>query len=267
MRRRMQAPQPTTGRMNPILAWIRFTAGFLFVILVTVPTFLLALLLLPWRDLRVRLGNLYGKSIGRTCIWLSGTRPIIHNAERLDPSRPAIYIANHASVLDLHVGIWMCPVGGVGAAKKELAYVPFFGWIFALTGHLLLDRQNRQNAIAAMAKAGALVRKHRLSVWIWPEGTRSRDGRLLPFKKGFAHLVLATGLPIVPVVIHGTHRRWPNRTFELHPGDLHIDVLEPVDTSGWTLENLDQHIAEVRQIYLDHLESDQLPLEPAAAAS
>lgn len=262
-------PQPHTEQtpLHPINSWIRFTLGFLFVVLITIPTLILALVLLPSRKLRVRLGNLYGKAMGRTCIWLSGTKPIIHHPERLDPTRPAIYVANHASVLDVHVGIWMCPVGGVGVAKKEMIYIPFFGWIFALTGHLLLDRQNRGNAIAAMSKAGALVRKHRMSLWIWPEGTRSRDGRLLPFKKGFAHLVIATGLPIVPVIIHGTHKRWPNRSYVLYPGDLHVDVLEPLDTSHWRLETLDQHIAEIRSVFIEHLEPDQRPLELAEAAS
>ncbi len=263
----MPQPQTEQAPIHPLSSWIRFILGFLFVVLITLPTLVLALFLLPSRKLRVRLGNLYGKSMGRTCIWLAGTRPIIHNAERLDPKRPAIYVANHASVLDVHLGIWMCPVGGVGAAKKEMAYIPFFGWIFALTGHLLLDRQNRHNAIAAMDKVGKLVRKHRMSVWIWPEGTRSRDGRLLPFKKGFAHLVLATGLPIVPVIIHGTHRRWPNRTYKLYPGDLHIDVLPAIDTSSWSIDTLDQHIADVRAVFIENLEPDQRPLELTAAAS
>lgn len=261
-------PQPPNASkpLHPVSAWARFTLGFLVIILLTVPTLLGAILLLPSRKLRVRLGNLYGKAIGWTCVKLAGTRLHVRHAERLDPRRPAIYIANHASALDVWVGVYLCPVGGVGAAKKELAYVPFFGWIFALTGHLLLDRQNRTNAIAALARVGALVRKHRMSVWIWPEGTRSRDGRLLPFKKGFAHLVLATGLPIVPVVLHGTHQRWPNRTFELYPGDLEVEVLETIDTSHWKLETLDEHIAAVRAVYVEHLGPDQRPLEVAAAA-
>lgn len=263
----MPEPRTDTRPLHPINAWIRFTAGFTVVVLATIPTLVLALPLLPWRRLRVRLGNVYGKTIGWSATWLAGTRPIIHNRERLDPERPAIYLANHASVLDVYLGTWMCPVGGVGAAKKEMAYVPFFGWVFFLTGHLLLDRSNRANAIAALAKVGALVRKHRMSVWIWPEGTRSYDGRLLPFKKGFAHLVIATGLPIVPVIIRGTHRRWPNRTYKLYPGPLHIDVLEPIDTSHWTVENIDQHIAETRAVFIEHLEPDQRPLELVEAAS
>lgn len=260
---RPDAPRP----LHPLNAWIRFTLGFLLLVVLSPPTLLAALLFLPSRRIRVRIGNLYGKTIGYGATRLAGTRPIVHHAERLDPSRPALYIANHASVLDVFVGMWLCPVGGVGAAKKEMGLVPLFGWTYAATGHLLLDRGNRTSAIAALDKVAALIKRHRMGVWIWPEGTRSRDGRLQRFKKGFAHMALSTRLPIVPVIIHDAHQRWPNRTFLLCPGDLHIDVLEPIDTSGWTLERLDHHINEVHEVFVANLGPNQRPLEVVEAAS
>lgn len=265
----MPTESPAQARPYPkVEAWIRMILGFLAVAFYTVPAMLAALLVLPSRRLRVRIGNLYGKACGRTALWLAGTRPVVHHWDRLASQRPAIYVTNHASVLDVFLGMWLCPFGGVGTGKKEVLKIPFFGQAFWLTGHILLDRNNRGNAIAALDRAARAIAKNGLSLYIWPEGTRARDGRLLPFKKGFAHLAIATGLPVVPVVTHGAHLRWPNRSFQLIPGDLHVEVLEAVDTSTWTLETLDQNLADLRQIFLEHLPPDQRTLpEPIAAAS
>lgn len=248
-------------------SYLRIFVAFLLTMVLLPPLIIATVPLLPWRRLRVRVGNVYGKCVGRFGVFAGGWRPIIHNRERLDSHRPAVYVANHASTLDVLLGMWLCPMGGVGTGKKEVAYVPFFGWAYYLSGHLLLNRQNRSSAIQAMSRVGELVRKNRMSVWIWPEGTRAMDGRLTTFKKGFAHLVLATRLPVVPVIMHHTHLRWPNKTYQLVPGDVHINVLPPVDTSHWTLENLDQHIAEIRAIMAAHLSPDQKPLDALAVAS
>jgi 1-acyl-sn-glycerol-3-phosphate acyltransferase len=91
-----------------------------------------------------------------------------------------------------------------------------------------------------------LVNKNNLSIWIWPEGTRSEDGKLLPFKKGFAHLALSTKLPIVPVVLHNAHKRWPSKTLDFYPGEIKIDILDSISTSAWNKENIDEHIKDVR---------------------
>ena len=87
-----------------------------------------------------------------------------------------------------------------------------------------------------------------MSIWIWPEGTRSLDGKLIPFKKGFVHLALATGLPIVPVVLHGAHKVWPAKTMEFYPGEVRVEVLDSIKTDNWSKENLDKHVEEVRGI-------------------
>lgn len=248
--------------LPPVSTAIRFSLGILVLMLTSVPTFLFSLLLLPWRRARVRIGNVFGKIVGYSAVRLAGARPVVRNPERLNGARPAIYVCNHASMLDVVTGIWLCPFGGVGIGKKEVIRVPFFGWIFALTGHLLLDRKNRRDAIAGLDKVGELVRRYQMSVWIYPEGTRAYDGRLLPFKKGFVHLAIATGLPVVPVVLHDTHLRWPNRTFKLVPGEFPITVLPEVDTSTWSAETIEQHLAQIRRLYLEALGPNQQPVEP-----
>ncbi len=144
-------------------------------------------------------------------------------------------------------------------AKKELVRVPFFGQAYWLAGHLLIDRGNRTSAIAGMNKTAALVENNGLSIWMWPEGTRSRDGRLGIFKKGFAHLALATKLPIRPIIVHDAHMYWPARSFQMRPGPLRVELLDDIDTNDWTLENLDAQIASVRQVFLDGLDPGQRP--------
>lgn len=209
----------------------------------------LAILCLPSRVLRIKLGNIYGSAVGPVVIRIVGSRAQVQDYDRIKSSRPAIFLSNHTTGLDPLIAIWLCPLGGCGVAKKEIARVPFFGWAYLLSGHLLIDRSNQERAIASMKAIAQLVRQHQLSIWIWPEGTRSRNGRMLPLKKGFAHLALQTGLPIVPIVVHHGHHRWHSHRIKLSPGPLKIEVLPPIDTSSWRLENIDAHIAEVQAIY------------------
>lgn len=252
--------------LRRIVSSIRLTVGFLFVSLCASLTILIALLLLPWRAARVKLCNYYGKIVGRVILWLAGATPTVSHRERVEEFRPAIYVSNHASTLDAFVAIWICPIGGCGVAKKEILRIPFFGWLYFLSGHLTIDRGDRSSAIAAMQKTAAFVLKNKLSIWIWPEGTRSRDGRLQPLKKGFAHLALATGLPIVPVVVHRAHENWAKHGFTFVPIDLRIDVLPAIATAHWKSETLDEHIAEVHAAFAAQLGDSQKPLGPAISS-
>ena len=74
------------------------------------------------------------------------------------------------------------------------------------------------------------------------------NGKLIPFKKGFVHLALATGLPIVPIVLHGAHERWPAKTMQFYPGDVRVEVLDSIQTDTWTKENIDEHVEEVKDL-------------------
>lgn len=242
--------------------WARITVGFAFASLLAVVYLSLSLLLLPWRPLRIRIGNVYGKTVGPSVARILGVRTQVRHRERLAASRPAIYVTNHSSALDILISMWLCPMGGCGIAKKEIARIPFFGWAYLLSGHLLIDRRDREGAIAALDETAQVVRRHRLSIWIWPEGTRSRDGRLQPFRKGFAHLAIATGLPVVPVVLHGAHERLPDRSFRIHPGTLEVEVLEAIDTSGWKRETVDEHAEQVHEIVSQALRPSQRPFRP-----
>ncbi|MBX7097797.1 MAG: 1-acyl-sn-glycerol-3-phosphate acyltransferase [Myxococcaceae bacterium] len=234
----------------------------------SVLTLLVALPLIPWRVRRIKLCNFYGHTVGRAVMWCAGATPVVRHPERLAGSMPAIYVANHTSTLDAFVSIWLCPYGGCGVFKKEIANIPFFGQLLRLSGHLMLDRQNKQKAVEALTDVAALVKRERLGIWIMPEGTRSKDGRLLRFKTGFVHLAIATGLPVVPVVLHGAHRLWPLGFPLFAPGPLEVDVLEPIDTTGWSEATSAEHAEAVRARLDAALRPDQraLPLPEAVAA-
>ncbi len=240
---------------------VRFVVGFTLVAVASTVTFALALLLLPSRVYRIKLCNYYGKIVGYSIVRIAGVTPVVRDAARIGANHPAIYIANHTSTLDAFLSIWLCPVGGCGVMKKEVTRIPFFGQLYLLSGHLRLDRTNKGSAIAALAGITEVVKKHGLSIWIMPEGTRSRDGRLRPFKLGFVHLAIATGLPVVPVVLHGVHKNWVKNTLYVQPTTVDIEVLEPIRTREWTAETARDHAAEVHRVFVERLREDQKPLE------
>jgi 1-acyl-sn-glycerol-3-phosphate acyltransferase len=250
---------------------VRFLFGFTWLALCSTIVVIVLILLLPSRVARVHVCNFYGKVIGRTITWFAGVTPNVSNRDGLDASMPAIYVSNHTSTLDLFIGIWLCPYGGCGVLKKQVTHVPFFGQLALLSGHLLIDRANKDKAVEALKDTASFVKKHKLGIWIMPEGTRSRDGHLLPFKKGFVHMAIATGIPVVPVVVHGAHKNWEKGTFAFKPMTLDIEVLPPIDTSSWKEETAGEHADQVHAIFAKALRDDQKPhplpeLVPSQAA-
>jgi 1-acyl-sn-glycerol-3-phosphate acyltransferase len=183
----------------------------------------------------------------------------VEGREHFDGTRPAICVGNHTSIVDAFTSIWLVPPGTVGVAKKQILYYPFYGQIWYLSGHLTLDRANTEKAKASMCKLADYVRRKKLQVLMWPEGTRARDGRLLPFKKGFVHLALATGLPIVPMVTTGAHRVWDKGSLKLREVPISIRFLPAIDTSSWSLETISDHVQQVWKTMHDALPSDQRP--------
>jgi 1-acyl-sn-glycerol-3-phosphate acyltransferase len=225
---------------------IRFLVGFVWLSFWSLTCMALMLLALPFRSLRVRIGNFCGKVIGPVVAKIVGAKVINPDAEKLSNSTPAIFVTNHSSALDVFICMALCPYGGCGVGKKEILRIPFFGLAYWLAGHLLIDRGNNAKAIASMKKMSDFVKAKNLSIWIWPEGTRSLDGKLIPFKKGFVHLALTTGLPVVPVILHGAHKIWPAKTMQFYPGEVRVEVLDPIKTDNWRKENVDNHVEEVK---------------------
>jgi lysophosphatidate acyltransferase len=240
---------------------LRVAVGSTLMAISVVFYLVVVLVLLPSRNLRIRAGNVWARLMGRTLFALSSSPLTIVGAEHLRADRPAIYVANHTSALDALLAMFLSPVGTVGVAKREIAYIPFFGQLYLLSGHVLIDRGHNPQAVATMTAAAALVRRHRLSLFMWPEGTRARDGRLQPLKKGLVHLARETGLPVVPIVVSGAHLVWRKNELRVDPHPVRVEVLAPLSTAHWGEIDLEQALEEVHRAFREHLPPDQRPLE------
>ena len=210
------------------------------------------ILLLPFRVLRIRFALAMGRYVSYVVMACIGVKV---RFEGRDPRRlrPAIFIANHTSTLDVFVFAVSAPTGCSAIIKKEMVYVPILGQIAWLSGHLLIDRHHRSRALEAIALIGALVQAKGLSVFIMPEGTRSTDGSIQPFKRGFVHLACATGLPVVPMVFHGAAKRWPMGAWTVDPGEVVIEVLDPIPTDDWSSEDAGSIADRMQQVFTDAL--------------
>ncbi|KAB5534819.1 hypothetical protein DKX38_017905 [Salix brachista] len=148
----------------------------------------------------------------------------------------------------------------VGIAKKEIIWYPIFGQLYVLANHLRIDRTNPTAAIQSMKEVAHEVVKNNLSLIIFPEGTRSKDGRLLPFKKGFVHLALQTRLPIVPMIFTGTHRAWRKGGLHVRSAAITVRYLRPIKTDDWTDDKVNDCVRLLHDMYVENLPEAQMPL-------
>jgi lysophosphatidate acyltransferase len=238
----------------------KYLVGVPFMLMCTIVWTVVLAVLLPFRIARIKACNYYGKFAGRFMMILSGCPLTFVGRENLDADRPALFISNHSSIVDLFLAMWISPVGTVGVAKKQVIWYPLFGQLYFLSGHLRIDRDNSGKAIEHLRSLGQYVRDNRLSIWMWPEGTRSRDGRLKPFKKGIIHLAMQTGLPIVPVIVTGAHLAWEKNTLlGIRRVPITITALPAIETSAWTADQVDRHTEEMYRLFEQHLPADQKP--------
>jgi 1-acyl-sn-glycerol-3-phosphate acyltransferase len=188
------------------------------------------------------LARLWSWLVLRTCRVRS--RAIYH--PHLDPARPSIYIANHQSQFDIPALALAMKSDFRMVSRRELLYVPIFGWALWFAGFVFIDRTDRAKAIRSLDRTARMIRKG-TSVVVFAEGTRSPDGRLLPFKKGGFILALQAGVPVVPVSIRGGHEVLPKGSLRIRPGTIDVVFGDPVPTSSYSLETKDDLIATVRE--------------------
>ena len=184
---------------------------------------------------------------------LIGLNLDVDGEHHLWEKRPAVFIFNHQSQADgvIIPKLLRRDIASVG--KKELANMPLIGRVMQLGGTVLIDRENSGSAIEAMQPLVDAMMIEGKSVALAPEGTRTISPKLGPFKKGAFHLAIQAGVPIVPIVIHNSGDVQPKGDWVYRPATVKVDVLAPIDTSTWTAENINTHVAEVRQLFLDTL--------------
>ena len=162
---------------------------------------------------------------------MGGVKIIVRGAEKLDKNKRYVFIANHQSALDIPVVYATIKHGISFIAKKELFYIPIFGWGMAAVGHVWIDRSNARKARSSIIRAVKHLRKSRVSLVLFPEGTRSADGTIGDFKTASFTLALQAGVQAVPVVLHDTRLCLPKSTIMLRPGVIHVDICDPLDVN------------------------------------
>jgi 1-acyl-sn-glycerol-3-phosphate acyltransferase len=193
----------------------------------------------------------------RMALWLAGVRLEIQRLDRIPRDRPVVFMANHQSNCDPPALLAVLPQVLV-MVKKEFFRVPIIGRGMVAVGFIRVDRRNREQARDAVEK-GVLALKAGKSFLVYPEGTRSPDGRLQKFKKGVFVMAIKAGAPIVPISVSGSSKIMPKGKFVMRPGRVRITIHEAVATEGFAIEDREIVIDRVRQAVLTGLEKDEWP--------
>lgn len=191
----------------------------------------------------------------RWIMWAAGVRVHVEGREHIHGDTAQIIASNHQSWFDVFALAANIPKRYRFIAKEELRRIPIFGKAWESAGHISVNRQDRGSAIAALDAAADLVRSDKSSIVIFPEGTRSPDGNLLPFKKGAFMLALHTGLEIVPAAVIGSRAIQRKRDWRVHSGPVIVRFGEPIDTSRFDESRREELMALVREriaTMLDH---------------
>jgi len=198
-----------------------FTTIFLSVI---------ALIISPF-DSRGKLIHGIARFWATTHIRIGGIKVVTSGLDNIT-TPPYIFMCNHQSALDIYCLYFSLPLSFRWIAKRQLFLIPFFGWALKRGGHISIDRENPREALKAIDEAARKIRDG-MNIIIFPEGTRSRDGSLLPFKKGGFSLALRAMVPIVPVGIVGTSTLQPKGSFiPKRKGVIYIHIGEPIPLEG-----------------------------------
>ena len=165
----------------------------------------------------------------------------------IDPSKSYIYMSNHQGNFDIPILQAYLSVQFRWLAKAELFNIPVFGYAMRRAGHISIDRSDRKSAFKSLSNAARII-QNGVSVLIFPEGTRSSDGNIRQFKKGGFILAVDSGVPVVPVIIHGL---WPlmlkNRVF-VRPGNVLIEIKKPIESAEYTRKTKDDLLKKVRYV-------------------
>ncbi|MGH9602522.1 MAG: lysophospholipid acyltransferase family protein [Terriglobales bacterium] len=194
----------------------------------------IAIIGFPWTFLSGKVDLLY-----RLCMWaartgvrVAGIKVRVEGRERLQSGRNYIFMCNHVSNVDPPIVAPLIPPRTSVLVKREVFRIPVLSRAMRMGSLVPVDRRNREAAIASLSAAGEVLRSG-ISMMIFPEGTRSPDGRLLPFKKGSFYLAIETGVPVVPMTILGTYEIMPKGSIAIHAGTATVIFHEPVDPAAF----------------------------------
>lgn len=214
---------------------------WLLMVIIGLPIICLLIGLLPRRVL-------YGlaRVLFRAGLAIGGVRIQVKGLEHLDRSKPYILMGNHVNLLEVFVFTAAFPVPIVGIEKKENFRIPFYGWLLKRWGQIAIDRANLDQAKKDLDRGAEVLRRGGSWLVLMPEGTRSRDGKVGPFKKGGFHLAIQTGVPIAPFVQEGGRSILSTGSWLARPGVITISILPPIDPKDYGPERLEDLLETVR---------------------
>jgi 1-acyl-sn-glycerol-3-phosphate acyltransferase len=230
-------------------------------------TIVLGTLSVAWSLIETRgyFAHWCARTWSRLILATTGVRVHVAGLDRLEPGRTYFFVANHQSIYDIPILFWSLPYQLRIIAKESLGSVPFLGWHLRRTGHMLVDRRH-PNRARVFGWASRLT-SDGLSLIVFPEGTRSRDGRVAPFKGGSFLLALDAGLPVVPLSIVGSRHVMLKGRLAAYPADVTLIVHEPIDTRELAGTRPRSFAERVRGIIAPDAESDLDTLPPHVTAA
>ncbi|HOD69399.1 MAG: 1-acyl-sn-glycerol-3-phosphate acyltransferase [Deltaproteobacteria bacterium ADurb.BinA179] len=220
------------------MLWTFTTAAgsYLYIVLMIIPHVIVSLF--------SRTGNLphiLARSWARFTLLCSGARVELRGRENI-PDGPAVYMANHVSHFDVFAILGHLDIQFRWTVKKELYTIPLLGLAMRRAGYIMIDRSNHEKAVRSLKTAAEKIRNG-TSIVIFPEGTRSCDGRLqYPFKKGGFHLAMESGVPIVPITVVGSHEVLPKHGKRVKPGKIVLNMGKPIASAGSSMDALMEEV-------------------------
>jgi len=220
----------------------------LVTLLIGVPAIVLGMLV-PGKSRKGRIFRWVTKSYSMILLPVLGVTVETRGVSRVDRNAPYVFMSNHASHVDSLALAVSIPHPLHWVFKRELSKIPVFGWVLLSLGQIMVDRRNAMQSRNALSNAAAALKGNN-SVLIYVEGTRSRDGKLQPLKKGGFYIALQSGLPIVPVRVSGSHDIIPPGALRVRPGRVVVELFDPIPTAGKTEADVPELMARVRDALL-----------------
>ena len=189
----------------------------------------------------------------RLLLAVSGVKVRVEGLERIDPRGSYVFVANHLSYMDTPVAMAHIPVQFRFLAKRGLFQIPFLGQHLRQAGHIPVPREDPRAAVKTMQQAAEVIQQKKISLLIFPEGGRSHDGVLRPFKEGGVYIAIKAGVPLVPLVLIGTRDILPYGAGIVQSGEVTLRILPPIDTRRFTLKDRTSVTNQLREQILNEL--------------
>ena len=189
----------------------------------------------------------------RSLLAAGGVRVRVEGLDQIDPGGSYVFISNHLSYLDTPVALANVPVQFRFLAKRGLFQIPFLGTHLSRAGHIPVPREDPRAAVKTMQLAAETIQRKKTSLLIFPEGGRSRDGVLRPFKEGGAYIAIRAGVPVVPMVLIGTRELLPYGGAIVLSGDVTLRILKPIETRDLSLKDRGVLTERVRDLIAQEL--------------